>query len=242
MVSFSIAKLYAHWTEVDFSNGTEFDVVTTSSYKKAGIYSATRYSALSSVYVDWGDGTMVEVDGDISQLVHEYSSTGTFRVRVMDNITNFAPSYNNSTWYNTTSQNRYTFKNMVKTGSHCASMPTYAFYYCSALSSINFLSSCWTGLTSLPNYAFYYCSGITQLSGLPSRIKTLGSSCFRYCIGLAGIQDLRNTGLTSLYNTYTFANCSNVKEWKLPNSLTGTYFGNYTFTYNSNLSAIELPS
>lgn len=108
-------------------------------------------------------------------------------------------------------------------------MPAYAFYYCSALSSINFLSSCWTNLTSLPNYAFYYCTSLTQLSGLPSRIKTLGSHCFCYCSGLTGIQDLRNTGLTSLYNPYTFAYCSNVKEWKLPSSLTGTYFGTYLF-------------
>lgn len=161
LVSFSVTKLYAHWTEIDFSNGTEFDVVTTSNYKKAGIYSATRYSSLSSVYVDWGDGTMDEVDGNISQLTHEYSSTGMFRVRVTDNITSFAPSSNTNNWNNTTSQNRYTFKNMVRTGSHCTSMPAYAFYYCAALSSINFLSSCWSNLTSLPIGAFYYCTGIT---------------------------------------------------------------------------------
>lgn len=187
LVSFQVTGLYAHWTAVDFSNGTEFDVVTTSSYKKAGIYSATRYNTLSSVFVDWGDGTMDEVNGNISQLAHEYSSVGTFRVRITDNITNFAASGDNSTWYNTTSQNRYTFKNMVRTGSRCTSMPTYAFYYCSALSSINFLSSCWTNLTSLPSYAFYYCTGLTQLSSLPSRIKTLGSYCFQYCSGLTGI-------------------------------------------------------
>lgn len=121
---------------------------------------------------------MDEVNGNISQLAHEYSSVGTFRVRITDNITNFAPSYGNGTWYNTTSQNRYTFKNMVKTGSHCTSMPTYAFYYCAALSSIDFLSSCWTSLISLPGYAFYYCSGLSQLSSLPARIKTLGLYCF----------------------------------------------------------------
>ena len=103
IATFDIIVLYAHWTEADFSNGTEFDVVTTSSYKKTGIYSATRYSTLSSIYVDWGDGTMDEVNGNISQLAHEYSSVGTFRVRITDNITNFAPSYNNSTWYETTS-------------------------------------------------------------------------------------------------------------------------------------------
>ena len=197
---------------------------TTSSYKKTGIYSATRYSSASPVIVDWGDGNVEAIEGNISQLSHEYSSVGVFHVKI-SNISNFAASASNSTWYGTTSQNRYTFKDIVKTGSHCTSMPTYAFYYCSALSSINFLSSCWTSLTSLPAYAFYYCTSLTQLSSLPSRIRTLGGYCFRYCTGLTGIQDLRSAGLT-LCNNYAFANCSNVREWKLPASL-GAYFGTY---------------
>lgn len=154
IASFGVTALYAHWTAIDFSDGTEYVAVATSSYKKTGIYSATRYSSTSAVYVDWGDGSMDEVDGNISQLAHEYASAGTYRVKITNNLTNFAASGSNSTWYSTTSQNQYTFKDMVKTGSRCTSMPTYAFYYCSALSSVNFLSSCWTNLTSLPSYAF----------------------------------------------------------------------------------------
>jgi hypothetical protein len=112
---------------------------------------------------------------------------------------------------------------MVKTGSTCTTMPNAAFYYCSALSSISFLSSCFTSLTSIPPSAFYYCSSITtNLSSLPARIKTLGTSVFRYCTGLAGIQDLRNTGLTSLTGTYVFANCTSVKEFMLPNNIGAT--------------------
>lgn len=108
-------------------------------------------------------------------------------------------------------------------------MPNAAFYYCSALSSISFLSSCFTSLTSIPPSAFYYCSGITtNLSSLPTRIKTLGSSAFQYCTGLTGIQDLRNTGLTSLTGTYTFANCTGAKEFKLPNNI-GATAGSYLF-------------
>ena len=108
-------------------------------------------------------------------------------------------------------------------------MPNAAFYYCSALSSISFLSSGFTSLTTVPPSAFYYCSGITtNLSSLPARIKTIGGSAFRYCTGLTGIQDLRNTGLTSFTNTYVFANCTNVKEFKLPSSI-GATAGNYLF-------------
>ena len=178
IASFGVTALYAHWTAIDFSDGTEYVAVATSSYKKTGIYSATRYNAASAVYVDWGDGSMDEVDGNISQLAHEYASAGTYHVKITNNVSNFAASYANGTWYNTTSQNRYTFKDIVKTGSRCTSMPTYAFYYCAALSSIDFLSSCWTSMTSLPGYAFCYCSGLTQLSRLPARIKTLGLYCF----------------------------------------------------------------
>lgn len=75
---------------------------TTSSYKKTGIYSATRYSAASPVVVDWDDGNVEGIDGNISQLAHEYSSVGVFHVKI-SNISNFAASANYSTWYNTTS-------------------------------------------------------------------------------------------------------------------------------------------
>lgn len=130
----------------------------------------------------------------------------------------------------------------MKTGSKCTSFNNYAFYDCAALSSINFLNSCFTSLTSIPPSAFYYCSGITtNLSSLPARIKTLGGSAFRYCTGLTGIQDLRNTGLTSFTNTYIFANCTGVKEFKLPNNI-GTTAGNYMFYGDSGLSALEIPS
>ena len=142
--------MYAQWKYADVGTDyTEYVVQTTSSYKKTGIYSATRYSSTSAVVVDWGDGNVEAIEGNISQLAHEYSSVGVFHVKI-SNISNFAASDNNSAWYGTTSQNRYTFKDIVKTGSKCTTMPNAAFYYCSALSSISFLSSCFTGLTSIP--------------------------------------------------------------------------------------------
>lgn len=240
-VELSTTTLYAQWKYADVGDDyTEYVVQTTSSYKKTGIYSATRYSSSSPIIVDWGDGNVEAIEGNISQLSHEYSSVGVFHVKI-SNISNFAASANNSTWYGTTSQNRYTFKDIVKTGSKCTTMPNAAFYYCSALSSISFLSSCFTGLTSIPPSAFYYCSSITtNLSSLPTRIKTLGGSAFRYCKGLTGIQDLRNTSLTSFTNTYIFANCTGVKEFKLPNNV-GTYAGSYLFQNDTGLSAIQIP-
>ena len=245
LVELSNTTLTAQWEYVDIGDDcTEYIVSCNSSYKNTGIYAANRYSTTSAVYVDWGDGDVEKINGNISKLSHSYANAGIYTVKVSNNLTSFAPSYSDSTWYNTTSQNRYTFKSMVKTGSRMSSttaMPSYAFNCCSSLSSIDWLSSCYTGLTALPTYAFYDCQGITSLSSLPFRIKSLGSYAFCYCTGLTGIQDLRSTGLTSLYNDNVFQYCINVTEWKLPNTLTGTYFGDYAFGNNSALSAIELP-
>ena len=104
VVELSNATVYAHWKNADFGNDyTEYVAVATSSYKKTGIYSATRYSSASVITVDWGDGNLEEVNGNINQLAHEYASAGTYHVKVSNNITNFAPSYNDSTWCSTTS-------------------------------------------------------------------------------------------------------------------------------------------
>jgi len=81
--------LYAQWKYVDVGDDyTEYVVQTTSSYKKTGIYSATRYSSASAVVVDWGDGNVEAIEGNIRQLAHEYSSVGTFHVK-FNNTTNF---------------------------------------------------------------------------------------------------------------------------------------------------------
>lgn len=247
LVELSNTTLTAQWEYVDIGDDcTEYIVSCNSSYKNTGIYAANRYSSTSAVYVDWGDGNVEKINGNISKLSHSYANAGIYSVKISNNLTSFAPSRNDSTWCNTTSQNRYTFKSMVKTGSNMpiasnATMPSYAFYQCQALSSIDWLSSCYTGLTALPSYAFYYCQGITSLSSLPSRIKGLGSFAFYYCTGLTGIQDLRNTGLIGLYNESIFQYCTNVNEWKLPSTLTGSYFGVNVFANNSALSAIQLP-
>lgn len=246
LVELSNTTLTAQWEYVDIgSDCTEYIVSCNSNYKNTGIYAANRYLSTSAVYVDWGDGNVKKINGNISQLSHSYANAGTYTVKVSNNLTSFAPSSREDKWYNTTSQNRYTFKSMVKTGSRMtstAAMPSYAFYHCDSLSSIDWLSSCYTSLTALPSYAFYYCQGVKSLSSLPSRIKSLGTEAFYHCTGLTGIQDLRSTGLTSLYNSAVFQYCTNVNEWKLPSTLTGTFFGNYAFGNNSALSAIQLPA
>lgn len=156
-------------------------------------------------------------------MTHTYATAGTYHVKVSNNITSFGPNTDASDWYDTASNNRHTFDTMVKTGSRLTSnnaMPSYAFTYCGILSSIDWLSSCYTGVTAIPDGVFKHCDAIKSISSLPGRIKSLGTSAFADCVGLTGVQDLRNTALTDLPQNGVFCSCMNVREWKLPATLT----------------------
>lgn len=157
---------------------TTYSCTTTSSYKNTGIYSANRYSSSAPIVVDWGDGTTDVVYGNISQLAHTYPSVATYTVRISDNISTFCPSYSNSTWYQTTSQNRYTFKKVLTLSSKVTQLSTYAFYYCSAMTDAIIPS----GATSIPIQCFYYCPQLKSSSvQLPSTVTTIGAGAFYYC-------------------------------------------------------------
>lgn len=238
IVELNITKLYARWEYVQIdSDCTSYSVTTTSSYRNTGIYAASISNSSQPIYIDWGDGTVEKTNSSISQKSHTYKTNGNFTVKISNNITSFAPSYNNSTWYGTTSQNRYTFNGMLTTGSKVTSLPTYAFYYCQKMTNIDFMETCWTTVTSLPNYCFCYCTGLTSIQGA-KRFTSLGSYCFQYCSGLTGIQDLSEFKFTTLPNSYTFANCTNVTQWILPDEFNGTSFGSYMFANNSKLNNV----
>ncbi len=62
------------------------------------------------------------------------------------------------------------------------SIGTYAFYYCSGLTSVTLPA----GLTSIGSYAFYYCSGLTALN-IPASVTSMGSLAIYYCSALTAI-------------------------------------------------------
>ena len=129
---------------------------------------------------------------------------------------------------------------MVKTGSNMpiasnATMPSYAFYYCQALSSIDWLSSCYQGLVSIPSYAFYYCKGIKSLSSLPSRIIALGSYAFKNCTAAQASALTLPSSLTSV-GSYAYQGCYNLRTLDIPSSL--TVLNDYAFAGCYGLSSI----
>lgn len=72
-------------------------VETTSDYKKSGIYSAERDDTSKPIVIDWGDGTVENVNGNVSQKVHEYTTIDTFNV-VVENIKSYCAVSSDTTW------------------------------------------------------------------------------------------------------------------------------------------------
>lgn len=97
---------------------------------------------------------------------------------------------------------------------------TQAFKSCSKLESINFVNA----IERIENSAFYDCTNlkIDKLS-LPN-LKTLGDSAFVSCQNLFNIEDLGSITTISATNgsntSKCFANCSNLKKVKIPQTVT----------------------
>lgn len=202
---------------------TSFQVTTTSSYRKAGIYAANSRNTANPTIVDWGDGTTLVVYGNVSQLVHTYSSNGTFTVRVNNNISSFALSANDSTWYQTTTNNRYVVKKVTAIGSNVTSIPTYAFNYCSAMTDAVLP----TGISSVPNYCFSYCQALTGIT-IPSNYTSIGSYAFQYCNSSSFTSITIPASITSI-GSYAFSNCRYLKNIVFEASSTTLALNNYSF-------------
>jgi hypothetical protein len=220
----SAGTLTARYAAVTYD--TSFQVTTTSSYRKTGIYSANRYSSSDPIVVDWGDGTTDVVYGNISQLAHTYSGASTYTVKISDNISTFCPSYSNTTWYQTTSQNQYTFKKVLTLSSKVTQLSSYAFYYCSAMTDAIIPSKA----TSIPTSCFYYCSQLKSSSvQLPSTVTSIGSYAFYYCRGSSFISIMIPASVTSI-GSYAFANDNYLRNITFETSSSTLTLNTYAFS------------
>ena len=205
-------------------------VETTVDYKKTGIYSAERDDASKPIIIDWGDGTVEQIDGDISQLVHEYASAETFNV-VVQNIKSYVASDKNFDWTQTTSQNHYTLKEIVAIPDAIKSIGDYAFSGCSDLTSVTIPDS----VTSIGQRAFYNCHGITNLT-IPDSVTSIGDNAFNDCSGITNLTI--GTGVTSIGN-YVFYGCSSLTSVTIPDSVTS--IGGWAFHSCTSLTNVTIP-
>ena len=121
---------------------------------------------------------------------------------------------------------------------------TYAFYYCSGLTSITIPSS----LTTIGSFAFYNCSSLTSII-IPSSVTSIGNSAFTSCTKLTAIsvasENLNYSSVDGvLFNKnqntliqYPIAKTGS--SYTIPSSITS--IGEAAFYYCNGLTNITIP-
>ncbi len=140
-------------------------------------------------------------------------------------------------------------------GCQVTSIGSYAFYYCTGLTSIEIPNS----VTSIGEQAFCYCTGLTSIE-IGNSVTSIGDDAFYECRGLTSIK-IPNS-VTSI-GEQAFCNCRGLTSIEIPNSVTSigesaffhctgltsvtignsvTSIGDYAFYRCTELKSIEIPN
>ena len=133
--------------------------------------------------------------------------------------------YSNAPWY---FQRKKIKEVVIEDG--VTSIGSYAFEYCSGLTSITIPNS----VTSIGYRAFEYCSGLTSIT-IPNSVTSIGSDAFNGCSGLISIT-IPNS-VTSIESS-AFSGCSGLTSITIPNSVTS--IGDGAFNGCSGLTSITV--
>jgi len=136
-------------------------------------------------------------------------------------------TYGYSPWYNYRS-----YIVNITLGNRVTSIGAYAFYNCTALTSIDIPNS----FTSIGDYAFAWCSSLTS-ANIPSDLTIIGNNIFCNCSSLASV-NIPNS-VTNI-KSRAFLNCYSLTSLVIPNSVTS--IGSQAFCNCHNLTSVIIPN
>ncbi len=101
---------------------------------------------------------------------------------------------------------------IIPTDGSVTSIGSYAFRYCTGLTSIEIPDS----VTHIGIYAFSLCTGLTSIE-IPDSVTSIGESAFSYCTGLTSVEI---PGSVTSIGEYAFSGCTGLTSVEIPNSVT----------------------
>ena len=120
------------------------------------------------------------------------------------------------------------------------SIDNYAFYDCSALTSIS-ISNAYNNVTHIGSRSFQNCTNLTNVT-INSGIGDIGEHAFRSCTALAefAVSDTGMYGTATSIGERAFQACSALTEFTIPDTVTS--IGDYTFYSCSALADVVISS
>ena len=198
-----------------------------------------------TVVVDWGDNSATSTLTGTSLTTayhadHIYASGGDYMITLTVSSGSFAFFGVSNTSHILKKDNltalyvNQVYTNAVQKieiGSN-AGIDSYAFHYCTSLTSITIPSN----VTSISSEAFGYCYSLTSIT-IPSGVTSIGTYAFYSCYSLTSI--MIPSGVTSI-DTYAFYSCYSLTSITIPSNVTS--IDTYAFYYCRSLTSITIPS
>ena len=203
-------------------------------------------NANSELDIDWGDSgahsTFTSTSAAYRSERHEYSSSGDYVIAITT-VTGGFVLQSSSTYvssilwdgYNSSSSPDRAYNSAIKKieiGDGVASITTYAFYSCYALSSVTIPDT----VTSIGNNAFYSCYALSSVT-IPDTVTSIGNNAFYNCFSLSSVTI--PDGITSIGGN-VFCDCHSLSSVTIPDSVTS--IATYAFGYCFSLSSVTIPN